>query len=46
MTVPEAKDRLGKVSRGRQVPGIDDETKDRLKSEFDLLMRRIREGDR
>ncbi len=46
MTVPEAKDRLGKVSRGRQVPGIDDETKIRLKSEFDLLMRRIREGDR
>lgn len=45
MTVPEAKDRLGKVSRARQAAGIDDEQKARLKEEFNALMQRIRKGD-
>ena len=45
MTVPEAKDRLGKVSRARQAAGIDDEQKARLKDEFNALMQRIRKGD-
>ena len=45
MTVPEAKDRLGKISRARQAAGIDDEQKARLKDEFNALMQRIRRGD-
>jgi Tfp pilus assembly protein PilN len=43
MSNAEAKDRLSKVSKGRQAPGLSEEDIARLKSEFDLLMQRLRE---
>ena len=39
----EAKDRLSKVASAKLMPGLDDETKARLREEFKLIMARVRE---
>jgi hypothetical protein len=39
----EAKDRLSKVASAKLMPGLDDETKARLRAEFKLIMARVRE---
>ncbi|MCP4794812.1 MAG: PilN domain-containing protein [Phycisphaeraceae bacterium] len=39
----EAKDRLSKVASAKLMPGLDEETKARLKEEFTLIMARVRE---
>lgn len=39
----EAKDRLSKVASAKLMPGLDEETKNRLKEEFSLIMARVRE---
>ena len=39
----EAKDRLSKVASAKLMPGLDDETKARLREEFTLIMARVRE---
>jgi hypothetical protein len=39
----EAKDRLSKVASAKLMPGLDDETKARLRAEFTLIMARVRE---
>ena len=39
----EAKDRLSKVASAKRMPGLDEETKARLKAEFTLIMARVRE---
>lgn len=39
----EAKDRLSKVASAKLMPGLDEETKTRLKEEFTLIMARVRE---
>ena len=39
----EAKDRLSKVASAKLMPGLDEETKERLKEEFSLIMARVRE---
>ena len=44
MSRAEAQAELARVSRARQSPGLDDETRDRLKSEFDRLLQRAREA--
>lgn len=40
----EAQAALGRVSRARQSPGLDDDAKARLKDLFDKLLRRVREA--
>lgn len=44
MTKAEAQSALGRVSRARQSPGLDDDAKARLKDLFDKLLRRVREA--
>jgi hypothetical protein len=39
----EAKDRLSKVASAKLMPGLDEETKSRLREEFTLIMARVRE---
>ncbi len=39
----EAKDRLSKVASAKLMPGLDDETKARLRAEFKLIMAQVRE---
>jgi hypothetical protein len=43
MTKSEAKEALAAVAEARQSSGLDDETKARLKNEFDMLMKRVRQ---
>jgi hypothetical protein len=44
MSRAEARTALERVARARQMPGLDDEAKARLKSDFDRLMQRVREA--
>jgi hypothetical protein len=44
MSRAEAQAELARVSRARQSPGLDDQTRERLKSEFDRLLQRAREA--
>lgn len=46
MSLAEAKEQLSKVARARGGAGVSDEDNERLRSEFDMLMARVREGDR
>lgn len=44
MTKPEAQEALSKVAKAQKLSALDDETKARLKSEFDMLMKKVRES--
>lgn len=44
MSKAEAQTALGKVARARQSPGLDDAAKERLRTLFDKLLRRVREA--
>jgi len=43
MTEAEAKEAVGRIATAKNAAGLDDETRDRLKREFDAVMRRLRE---
>lgn len=44
MSKAEVRTALERVAKARQLPGLDDETKARLKADFDRLMSRLREA--
>ena len=43
MNRSEALKGLSEVAKAKNAPGIDEETKNRLQQDFDLLMQRVRE---
>lgn len=43
MTEVEAKEAVGRIATAKNAAGLDEETRDRLKREFDAVMRRLRE---
>lgn len=43
MTEAEAKEAVGRIATAKNAAGLDDETRERLKREFDAVMRRLRE---
>lgn len=43
MTEAEAKEAVGRIATAKNAAGLDEETRDRLKREFEAVMRRLRE---
>jgi hypothetical protein len=46
MTEAEAKEAVGRIATAKNASGLDEPTRERLKREFDAVMRRLREVKR